>query len=252
MIRCQKLCMVYQRQMILTLVFDRSAALLCAYLKMQQRLLVLLAVCSPEVAGHPRPYGGRYTLPFGDESNRTAQPGPAATLAAARPPPPFSPSVGVAEHRAVRSPAHLGSTLRIMSTRLLAFQWDESLPSGSPPQLPSPPPSPLSPPSSPSPPSPPPPPTATPPYSFCYPCTGPISWEVLNFTEAITGFTFLLLVVYYVYLWVPADYIWVDPDWHASMQRYLVAVRLRLRPQQASARYLSGATTGAGTVVAPQ
>ena len=231
---------------------------------MQRRLFVLLAVCSPEVAGHPRPsYGGGYTLPFGDESNRTTRPGPAATLNGARPPPPFSPpprlpppDVGVAEHRAVRAPAHHGSTLR-MSTRLLAFQWDEWLPSGSRPQLPSPPPSPPSPPrppSPPSPPSPPRPPAAKPPYSFCYPCTGPISWKVLNFTEAITGFTFILLVVYYVCLChncVPADYIWAYPDWHASMQGYLVAARVRLRPQQAGARYLPG-TTGAGTVVSQQ
>ena len=85
-------------------------------------------------------------------------------------------------------------------------------------------------------------------YSFCYPCTAPINWEVLNFAEAITGFILLLLLAYYVCLWIPADYIWVDPDWHASMQGYLVAARSRLRTQQVGARYLSG-TTEAGTIV---
>ena len=223
---------------------------------MKRRPFVLLAVCSPEVAGYPRPsYGGRHTLPF-DESNRAARPGAAATPAATRPPPPFSPlpqlppsDVGAAEH-ALPAPTR-------GSTRSLAHQWDEWLPSGSPPQLPSPPLFPPSPPAPPSPPSPPPPPPPSPPppylFGFCYPCTGPISWEVLNFAEAITGGIFLFLVLYYVCLWVPAGYIWVDPDWQASMQGYLVAAgfwrQLRRQPR-GGARYLAGATE-AGAVVAP-
>ena len=45
-------------------------------------------------------------------------------------------AASAAEH-AVYAPAHHVSSLR--STRLLIHQWDEWLPSGSPPQLPSPP-----------------------------------------------------------------------------------------------------------------
>jgi len=238
-----------QKTRIVHVFFNQFAQ--CSVLEMKLRLFVLFAVCSPGLAGHPRPsYSGRHTIPYGESSNKTARPGAAAKLAAARPSPvpPFSPppplpppDVGVG----VYAPAH-----HVWSTRLLVLPWDEWMPSGSPPELPSPPRLPPPPPSPPSPPTPPPPPSPPLPYqySFCYPCIAPINWEVLNFAEAITGFILLLLLAYYVCLWIPADYIWVDPDWHASMQGYLVAARSRLRTQQVGARYLSG-TTEAGTIV---
>ena len=70
-----------QKTRIVHVFFNQFAQ--CSVLEMKLRLFVLFAVCSPGLAGHPRPsYSGRHTIPYGESSNKTARPGAAAKLAA--------------------------------------------------------------------------------------------------------------------------------------------------------------------------